>query len=794
MRKAVTRVMMAIAILLCKSDLSVAFAALPTGSDWARSRLELLKEQQQFVSPSVGKDGEFENRFAFQFEYRMVFNNEHNPRHVVRWIIERDRAFSIVRMDQFGIPIYLSTHERLFLIDSHAPSVRATSIKCRPVWKVDSADDVGTPPGFTTQFGHHVRFDFTKLIQDLIENSDSVDGDPATNTITLSKSNSSRAELVLSRERLSEQFPFCEIRLIGQNDRAVILSGFNIHDTWLPSLTTIRCEGLQNLLNVPENYDVGDLRDEDVVNAIARASGAVTSPSTDLPANQLANVGARTELWKSLSSIDSFSDQESLKLQFLLRRLNSSDHSQVGRTEDADIEELVSFLVTRVVEPVRIQHPKPAKAPFYRHDLRRPPMYLTGYERFRTASRVETCAVPEIAQRLYSVLFNIATDRHRCEKHRLIAMDLLGEIGVPPGSRLPTDLRANLHDDSSDAILTMLAAARVRMTHGTREDLNCLEESYRSVDADESTRLVALEGLLLSDHSSLTEKAVYPVLKQATHESRNLARRCLFAAGCSAVGRRFLLQNLAAAQIDSANFKEYLYLAETSIRASDTEWAELLRIAKSIAVNPKANLELRLKASEIAWYDQSDRSFHDDFIRRVLREGLIEYFDAAGWRYLKSAGDGQRLYADLKAAFDTQSVATRRVIARLIWQVFNNKPSSPEAQEITVDAVVLLAGDTDFSVRKKAFDLYESCRSSSDPSFIDKSLPNLCDVLRHESDSLKFAVLISALARAMRRSLPVNLYYDESTSIRRSEEDTRRITKENRELLQRAVDAWCMSH
>jgi hypothetical protein len=423
------------------------------------------------------------------------------------------------------------------------------------------------------------------------------------------------------------------------------------------------------------------------------------------------------------------------------------------------------------------------------YDAKCVPFYLAGHERHRTAARLQACSGYGQSAAIYSCLYGLAIDRKADLSDRLAALDLLGELGVPVASSLLDDLRDALATESHIALSGMLASVQIRAGRPRKSDIELLEQLVDDTEISISLRLNCLEGLLLCDDTKGMEERIYEVIKDAADSPDSLARRCLFAAGCSQEGRRVLSRIVADGELPHL-FRSAFFLCETSLAPNDSEWESVLKKAESLALDSRTEIDLRVKASQIAYQGASNRPFRDAFIRQVLSEGIAGHFESTGWRYMGPRTGGQAYVPEFESLMEHQDVEVRRVAALLFWRSCDTHGLSRNERESIYRLVRRLLADDDFSVRQRAFELLEKCRLH-DANFGPGIATEFAEVARREADLEKYAWMAASLARAFQKSLPIDPLYDSGPSyLPRKADEIRQIVSERREVFQSLIDEW----
>lgn len=185
------------------------------GEAWAKERLEWLGTQPKLAWPYLNESGDFDFSQSFQFEYQFIYDYRQPQQAALRWLLEKDRDFTLVSLSKEGMPLYVTNHNRLIVFDNSSPDPSLYTADCSLEWSVRRLADIAKQPGFSTGQNNPLSIDFGALLDDLKSAASVVGGDPAAQLVVLRKHNSSYAEVHFTRERVPEQFPVKEIRIVG---------------------------------------------------------------------------------------------------------------------------------------------------------------------------------------------------------------------------------------------------------------------------------------------------------------------------------------------------------------------------------------------------------------------------------------------------------------------------------------------------------------------------------------------------------------------------------------------------
>jgi HEAT repeat protein len=747
---------------------------------WADDQLTKLVDDPRLVVPAYDQSV----LEAVRFEYSVVYDLGKPTQRQARWLKE-NRGVSLMRAN--GDIVQQSRVWTVGIAPDEPDDAAIREFRGAFEWTAAQADDLRTLPGYNPQPLRFVRVDLSRILKDLRDRSRPRSVDRRNLSITFPLDDGSTAVLRLSRERSPDSFPMEFLSMRGVDGVVSTLCGFDTFagstffpvNTCTPSIPTLMPTGDAKSAEPLTTDDAKARLKRSVKYAFERSDGEPMAPG--LAARTAARRAANPNYFTA-------EEHQSLAKWIAAVGVRSGD---AGFADVEALSQLRELLVRRIVEPVRVQRVPPGPHPQARKDTERPPTWLTGHLRRRAVDRLQALTDLDVPEALYSALELAILDRASPPEVRRGALDLLGEIGVPMHHRLLVELERGLADDPDPHVRTLLASVQARTGTASPDDACRLHAAVRSSDTPENVRLIALEGLLLLDDAAGLDDLVAAKFRDATDEIHDLNRRTAFAAGCSNVGRAMLAKIVAAGPSDPA-FKRALFLAHTSIRPGDSAWPVCLEAAEAVALDPGADWELRVKASEIAWQGGGDRPFHDRFVRQAILSADALRFDRTGWRYLALRSGGQRYLPELLVLLDSNDVEKRRWAGFCIRRSAVKAVHDPQEQAALLYFMTRLAEDSDETVREEARTLWRMFRAESPRAFADSLLPKFVRTAREEVDPVKFAQISTSIARGLDRKLPVNLISTGTLSTWRelSVEEKTALVRMHRPEIQATLDQW----
>lgn len=333
------------------------------------------------------------------------------------------------------------------------------------------------------------------------------------------------------------------------------------------------------------------------------------------------------------------------------------------------------------------------------------------------------------------------------------------------------------------------AAAAARIGGLWEVDAALLRQIVEDDQVPQELRLICLEGLLLLGDTGGLEEFIYATVCGAGDDVRDMARRCLFAAGCSREGRA-VLRRMLVDRLPEKLFRSALFLAETGIRPGDSEWETCLQVAEEIALDPQSPWELRVKASELASFGDESRPFRDRFIWQVLLSGKARAFNETGWRYLPQHSGGQRYVAEFEQVLRTGTADQRRFAVYLLSRSCDKELTTSQEEQAVLKLLRLIAADDEIGGFLSATLMYRKFRKPVARCFADELLPFLMQRIHAERDPERFADFLTSFASTLSRSVEPDPIFDANPHRRRTVEETRRLVETHRTEYEAMVDRW----
>ena len=741
------------------------------------------------------------DELCYQFEYRVISDFNRDQRTDLRWQIDNYHTYptkQLVSAD--GIPRYWSGMAGTFIVDGSLGNNRGYWCEAKVPWDVETAREFLVAPDFRPE-RFSMRIDFRTLLIDLWNDRrpETVVYEGRTSMICWERTNDSQVEILFAREQRPQQFPLQQLRVHSRGKITAITNMVVLPGRHFPGNYAARCTSSRRLLEkeerkryeeIPEEKLASTLQDS-VRREVDRQHAATSVDSTETVARAL---------WDQLAPRDRFTPEENQLIKTCLLNLDflrgkppvPSPDTRTQTPRKQVLDQLTDFIVRRVVEPIRVQTLRsidPQEGDWRRPDSKRVATYLTGHERWRTVERLEAFAELGLPAAMYASLADVILDPSAAQEDRLAALDLLGEIGLPPLHPVLPKLDESLRRDEDPRIRALWAAAAARIGGIQEVDAALLRQMVKDGMMPHELRMICLEGLLLLGDTGGLEEFLYATVCGAGDDVRDMARRCLFAAGCSREGRAVLRRMLVDRRPEKL-LRSALFLAETCIHPGDPEWEACLQVAEGIALDPQSSWELRVKASEIASSGDESRPFRDRFVRQVLLSGEAGSFYQSGWRYLPRQSGGQRFVVEFEQALQTGTAEQRRFAAYLLNLSCDKELSTAEEEQAILKLLRLIAVDDEAHGFPSATALYWKFRKPKTRCFVDELLPFFVKRIHEERDPERFADFVSNFANALDRSIQPHPKIDDKTHRLRTAEATRRLVEAHRAEYEAMVDQW----
>jgi hypothetical protein len=650
---------------------------------------------------------------------------------------------------------------------------------------------------------HKLCVDLHQLFREVCSAATIVTGSRCSRIVILKKPNGSSAEVHLTRERRPGQFPIKTFVLRCEDNVVLTLTMFYVYPQQTGEGVPLEGAPLRSLTHLFALWgDKGFFREATLVEGIPRALAAIIEALQGRDAKKLTGgpetVVVAKRLLAELTPTEQLTQKEQRYIRMLLAHMLCSVEKTVGDSPSRirALENLFSFLAKRVVEPVRIEYPKELDASDESClDRNGPwcaektgvPAYIAGHERWRTAQRLEIVAGPELTKEIYVTLQRLIVDAKADREARLCALDLLGELGVHPVSRLLMDLETSLKNEKDAAICGAFASVKVRA--GTPDEMDVAR--LKTMEADDRLprwlRLVALEALMLLDETTGRRSRIIEIMDEATMDCRDYATRCLFAAGCCQEGRD-VLRSILVKRAPMSLLAPAMFLVETSIGPEDVQWNDCLTVAKAIALDEKQPLDLRIKAAQFAHRGAHDQTFNDQFIRATFRTEQLRLLHYTGAVYLPWRSSGQRYLDEFGALMDSPIPDVRKAAAMRLFRCLPLKLSTDE-QHAVVGLLRKMQSNDDSEVRLRSVAIWSEFRYAKE-TFADELIPGYLRMAQQEKDVIRFIDIVLSLGFGLgqRLDLPCNFACDDNGPIPR--EEVRRLGELYRDRILAQVEAW----
>lgn len=777
-----------------------------TTNQWARAQAERIAQQPLLVSPMPAEGTAWTVFPCFQFEYHWIFNASRTDRIGVRWIVERGQlGAALLLLSPDGIPMLFCDSAHLAVPDArHQKWIRPQGPSSFSL-AISSLKRLPGELAFLTE-REHLLVDFRNLVCEIGADASTVIGSPYSRTVVFKNANGSRAELRLTRERRPGQFPLTTLSLHDQDDTSLVLSNFYVYAN--PTAESIPLEGLPRR-SLPSALK-SVLHETDLV---ARGSDAeikagflstilrsiVSHDWKELLKGPLgwsnqARVGK--SLLPEISPHDTLSLREEGCLRNLLAHVTHSREPPLSDTDHARaLEELSSVIAGRIVQRIRVDcsanleigDEVSAKLTPWNVETTGVPVYVAGHERWRTAQWLEIVAGPELSRALYDAISQVIVDRKTDREDRLSAMDLLGEIGVPPTSRLLIEMEAAVSNERDPLIRGLFSSVKVRTGVPDEADVARLKTLANDTRLPRWLRLVGLEALLLSDETAGQESWIAQTLGQATMESRDYATRCLFAAGCSKEGRE-VLRCILVNRRPSSVFAPAMFLAETSIGPDDPQWGDCLKVAKAVALEDAQPVDLRIKAAQIAHRGPPDPQFRDQFVRAAFHSRQLRLFHYMSALDLPQRSCGDRYLDEFARMMDSAIPELRRAAAyRLARSLPSELPA--EEQRAVAPLLVKMQDHEDSYLGLQSLLIWADIRETR-REFGSNLTSGYLDMFRREPDAYRQLSMAIALGRGLGRrfEMPFRTLWNDLQIM--PVEKLRRLAEQHQDQIRRQVEAW----
>ena len=563
---------------------------------------------------------------GYEFEFRVFDRRDESPVHQWREIFQsvgggvyagQLAVSGVLIMSEKGIPVMLGTDEGIVLANPGPQPVNYLPADGGYFRSITGTEAIHRGPSMQHK-GAGAWIELDKLFSEFYGSASSVDGDPRARTIKVQGERRSYMRVRVTRERRAKQFPItslfldCDMSEFHDQPYAVMLTNFYISPDAMPSDALPR-----PIYKIHSNRLAGVVKNplaqgEDAAAWLAEKLEWMHDPQRcEKVLSDAKFQAAGKTLLEKLRPRNGFTADEAKRVSDDLRRLTAAARGGASQGDmqaaSTALDHLADFLADRVVTPVRIEN---WQSPV--------PTYLAGHERWRTANMLDGRAGPELAASVYAALRAVVLDAAAPLDLRLRALDLLGEIGVAETSNLLTQMEDTLRygrgkpvPDEFDA---MFSTVKVRTGLPDDNDVARIKKQLADPNASTVVRGACLEALLLENETAGLEPLIYQTVASPLQWKLDFPTRCLFAAGLSDEGRN-VLKRILVERKPEALFKPVLYLVDTSVRPGDAQWEACQEVAERLALDERSDLDLRLKASQIAARSVEHVTFRSKYIR-----------------------------------------------------------------------------------------------------------------------------------------------------------------------------------
>jgi hypothetical protein len=729
----------------------------------------------------------------FQFEVRFCPNYSSPERDSRRWFVEYRPVIGVAGLRENGVPIFVSQYSRTLLFAAPPPNLLGRSIDGETRWQAESIESLSNHFELAAQAPLQVPawINLPSLIKDIIDQCPDLHCDRGANIFELSDRAGLRAEFHLSRERGPEQLLLKELRLVRPNGTAVIFARLEGCSATFSKREPGRFYRFDRLSREQNRFQPATIAEAEAI--LSEQASMPSLRATELESGRTASESEQA-VWDRLAPEDRLTAMENAEIDDCLSIFNlSSDASEKGTS--SALRRLTALLTERIIEPVRIRPPRRDSPPNAHLIAVYSSRYLTGHERWRIAERFERVAAIGVPGRVRVSLFRLATERRAAVEDRIAALDLLGELGLPTLNSTAERLAERLGEETNPALQAVASSVQVRIGRPTEADFVRLRQAATDLRIALHVRQICLESLLLADGAAGLESVVREAMEAAEDGPLGMARRCLFAAGCSREGRDALATILQSREPERL-FPTALYLAETGIASQDDQWHACLEAVETLSFDESTETALRVKAAEIAWFGGSDRPFRDRFVRQVLLAENSALFEPLKRQYLARRSGGQRYVAEFERLLESDDVQRRRAAANTFRWCCDVEHLSDEQQSGILRFMRRLIEDPDLQVRLVAFELCEGFRRFGKTDFADVLLPELVQMAKHERDPVSFARLVTQFGFLMGEPPTISPEYEyvNGKQRRRSAEEVQQVVVNHRVELEAMLDYWVSKH
>lgn len=761
------------------------FAFLPAPA-FAAERSDVRRTLEEFMEDEWRlPQKELFEAFTLQFEYRVIYGDVDNSREL-RWQFDNSLGPKVRACSADGVPFQIGRGSNVWILNS--TDVEASKkFRAGFDWNVERLTDLNTVPGFRPDEYIRLRIDLSSLVKDLWDARREDTAVFRTNPprAAWTTRDSTRVDVAFTRERVPEHIPVKEIRCRLDDGNTFALT--NISAVHSRDFSATQC-----LRSLSSSYAICDQPFQKGTHEELRScaedsfSRALKNPQ-DLTV-KAASESSKQAIWELTASKQKLSAQSTANLRQLLVSLRDDAR------RPSSLSELTGILTEHVIEPIRVQKVLPEALSRFPSDKLRPPVFLTGHERWRVRELLEVVLAPRSLGELREGLDRVALAEQPeptpfTIEDRLTALDLIGELGLTPERQEFQRWDDRLRGDRNDEIRLMWSAVLARQGVASDADIKLLRFAMTNHDISDRMRWICLEALLLLDATDGLKDEVVQAFQTSAGRHKPLGRRCKFAAGCAREGREVLCDILRRGP-QVQDFEEALALAETSIGPDDEVWQDCQSIVESVALDKGTPRELAVRAAAIASLGDRSRSFHDAFVRSVLRSHQLPYWQFTGWRYLRRNDKGEKFVEEFEEILRTGNLENRRAAAHTVFSSFSRIPESKDIRAAYSRVFLLLTRDSDFEVRRSALSLFCILRDHKTAKLVDQWLPLFVEMTRNETDPEHFAEVATEICGQVGIRMNVSLRFDatQPSYPKRSADEVAALVRVHRDEIQKSLD------
>ena len=252
------------------------------------------------------------------------------------------------------------------------------------------------------------------------------------------------------------------------------------------------------------------------------------------------------------------------------------------------------------------------------------PYHDWAYERRKAYAALEQLLTETWAKEVIELLGEISSSGERSWQERFLALDTLGDIGVPAESDLLETIDKAIRASKDDSLLALLTSVRVRTGREAAGDIAALRQRWLKNDERLEVRQRCLEPLLLEGKVAIEElPALLAILDDLGKDGQAMPPE--MQRFCSVVGSSVQGRALLIGEIRRKSGRPWVALAmATAVEAigrEDAQWAEFLAICRLVAVDPKEYENMALAAVYFLSSRANDSDAVATFISAAVTSG-----------------------------------------------------------------------------------------------------------------------------------------------------------------------------